>query len=262
MACCRFLRLGVEVRIFEAAPGSRPLAWRDVGWSCLWRAGAGPPCGIRWRSSVVEQLICNQQVGGSSPFASSAPEYSAWHRRWRLRGRRSATGRNWIRGRMRGWRHPEEVDPGDESCRDVVSAVVRSRKSILAVSLRGEVPEWPKGTDCKSVGVRLRRFESFPPHHLAPRESVRRRLISGSSSVGRALAFQAGRRGFESRLPLRQRDAHVAQSVEHLHGKEKVTSSILVVGSSIRAVADPRFGDESGQWSSKQRAVGITQVRN
>ena len=25
----------------------------------------------RWRSSMVEQLICNQQVAGSSPFASS-----------------------------------------------------------------------------------------------------------------------------------------------------------------------------------------------
>ena len=25
----------------------------------------------RWRSSTVEQLICNQQVGGSSPSASS-----------------------------------------------------------------------------------------------------------------------------------------------------------------------------------------------
>ena len=24
-----------------------------------------------WRSSMVEQLICNQQVGGSTPFASS-----------------------------------------------------------------------------------------------------------------------------------------------------------------------------------------------
>ena len=29
----------------------------------------------------------------------------------------------------------------------------------------GEVPEWPKGTDCKSVGVSLRRFETSPPHH-------------------------------------------------------------------------------------------------
>ena len=28
----------------------------------------------RWRSSMVEQLICNQQVAGSSPIASSADE--------------------------------------------------------------------------------------------------------------------------------------------------------------------------------------------
>ena len=26
----------------------------------------------------------------------------------------------------------------------------------------GEVPEWPKGADCKSAGLCLRRFESFP----------------------------------------------------------------------------------------------------
>jgi hypothetical protein len=26
----------------------------------------------RWRSSVVEHLICNQRVGGSNPSASSA----------------------------------------------------------------------------------------------------------------------------------------------------------------------------------------------
>jgi hypothetical protein len=30
----------------------------------------------------------------------------------------------------------------------------------------GEVPEWPKGTDCKSVGVSLRRFETSPPHQF------------------------------------------------------------------------------------------------
>ena len=28
----------------------------------------------RWRSSMVEQLICNQQVAGSSPFASSVEQ--------------------------------------------------------------------------------------------------------------------------------------------------------------------------------------------
>ena len=30
----------------------------------------------------------------------------------------------------------------------------------------GEVPEWPKGADCKSAGVSLRRFESSPLHSL------------------------------------------------------------------------------------------------
>ena len=28
------------------------------------------------------------------------------------------------------------------------------------------MPEWLKGADCKSVGLRLRWFESIPPHQL------------------------------------------------------------------------------------------------
>ena len=59
--------------------------------------------------------------------------------------------------------------------------------------------------------------------------------------MARASAFQAEGRGFESRFPLqikikgkkKIRDcAHVAQLVEHILGKDEVTSSILVVGSS------------------------------
>ena len=53
--------------------------------------------------------------------------------------------------------------------------------------------------------------------------------VCGSSSVGRASAFQAECRGFESRLPLQV--AAIAQLVEHVLGKDEVTSSILVVGS-------------------------------
>ena len=30
----------------------------------------------------------------------------------------------------------------------------------------GEIPKWPKGSDCKSDGVCLRRFESFSLHHI------------------------------------------------------------------------------------------------
>ena len=56
-------------------------------------------------------------------------------------------------------------------------------------------------------------------------------ILCGNSSVGRASAFQAVGRGFESRFPLFLRSyAHVAQLVEHILGKDGVTSSILVVG--------------------------------
>ena len=79
--------------------------------------------------------------------------------------------------------------------------------------------EWLKATDCKSVLSRVRRFESFSAHffwfyvscfqqalfegalkHLAliPKDF----FSCGSSSVGRATAFQAVGRGFEPRLPL------------------------------------------------------------
>ena len=33
----------------------------------------------------------------------------------------------------------------------------------------GGVPEWLKGTGCKPVGARLRRFESYPLHHVPGR---------------------------------------------------------------------------------------------
>ncbi len=49
----------------------------------------------------------------------------------------------------------------------------------------------------------------------------------GCSSDGRASAFQAEGRGFESRRPL----ARVAQSVERVLGKDEVTGSIPVASS-------------------------------
>ena len=80
--------------------------------------------------------------------------------------------------------------------------------------------EWLKAADCKSVDVSLRRFESFFPHEFC-----------GCSSAGRASAFQAEGREFESRRPLNKLNACVAQQVEHFLGKEEVTGSIPVVGS-------------------------------
>ncbi len=66
-------------------------------------------------SSVVERLICNQLVGGSSPFAGSVFQVE----------KDRAEIENWFFGRL---------------------------------------PEWLKGSDCKSDGLRLRRFESYTFH--------------------------------------------------------------------------------------------------
>ena len=78
---------------------------------------------------------------------------------------------------------------------------------------------------------------------ILPSPPTYRLQESGNSSVGRARAFQARGRGFESRFPLQVnrvarrfsklldgRSAHVAQSVEHFLGKEEVAGSIPAVG--------------------------------
>ena len=58
----------------------------------------------------------------------------------------------------------------------------------------GEIPEWPNGADCKSVGNAF--GGSNPP---LPTFII---FACGSSSFGRAAAFQAAGGGFETRLPL------------------------------------------------------------
>ena len=103
--------------------------------------------------------------------------------------------------------------------------------SLTCSSSIGEVPEWPKGADCKSAGSAF--GGSNPP--LSTSEFCKRNshymmvYKRGNSSVGRASAFQAEGRGFESRFPLQ--NAHVAQLAEHILGKDEVTGSIPVMGS-------------------------------
>ena len=55
----------------------------------------------------------------------------------------------------------------------------------------------------------------------------------GSSSVDRALAFQAEGRGFEPRLPLTIFYCCYSSAVEHFLGKEEVASSSLANSSLI-----------------------------
>ncbi len=60
------------------------------------------------------------------------------------------------------------------------------------------------------------------------------RVCAGVAQLARASAFQAEGRGFESRLPLKNQGAHVAQSVEHILGKDEVSGSSPLVGSNVR----------------------------
>jgi hypothetical protein len=75
----------------------------------------------------------------------------------------------------------------------------------------GEVPERPKGADCKSVGNAF--GGSNPPLSITGRDWLNRQAIisiidlfflGGNSSIGRASAFQAEGCGFEPRFPLQR----------------------------------------------------------
>lgn len=59
----------------------------------------------------------------------------------------------------------------------------------------GEIPKRPTGADCKSVVLRLRRFESCSPHKLSER-----------NSIGRVSAFQAECCRFDPGRSLNQAD--------------------------------------------------------
>ena len=61
----------------------------------------------------------------------------------------------------------------------------------------GEVPEWPKGTDCKSVGSAF--GGSNPP---LPILNLGLDELAGIAQLARASAFQAEGRRFESGFPL------------------------------------------------------------
>ena len=104
-------------------------------------------------AQLAEQPICNRQVAGSSPIASSTPEIS------RIEGMKSVS------------------EP------------------------RGQMAEWLMAADCKSAAL----------------------TCYGGSNPS---------------LPKFHEDtpAHVAQSVEHVLGKDGVSSSILLVGSKGRSL--------------------------
>ena len=132
------------------------------------------------------------------------------------------------------------------------------RRRVCAASFarkNGVVAKRSNAAGCKPAGLAPSevRILPAPPIGAFAREVAAKRqpywtVMSGSSSVGRASAFQAEGRGSESRLPLHPWNgsalAHGGAEpvsvperprgsvVEHFLGKEGVTGSIPVVGSS------------------------------
>ena len=91
----------------------------------------------------------------------------------------------------------------------------------------------PSGQREQTVNLPAYAFEGSNPSLSTLKQG---RLWAGIAQLARARAFQARGRGFESRFPLQITKtiaADVAQSVERILGKDEVTSSILVIGSTF-----------------------------
>ena len=110
-------------------------------------------------AQLAEQLICNQQVAGSTPAASSA-----------RRIRRPVILEAGCSPDRAGQRSPL---PPSSTCVPVSSFphrpphdhphTTRRRPNAHHSHKQGEFPERSKGSDCKSDGFCLRRFESCTP---------------------------------------------------------------------------------------------------
>ena len=151
----------------------------------------------------------NQQVVGSSPSAGS------------------------IRTGSR-----EPVWPGGYLC-----GYVRQ----IGDRLTGGVPERSKGADCKSVGSAFGGSNPPPSTIFRGRAGESGKRVKSNAGVVQRLEPQPSKLMMWVRFPSPApsarnsgrggwvglvHDAHIAQSVEHFLGKEEVTSSSLVMGSS------------------------------
>ncbi len=190
---------------------------------------------LRWRSSAVEHLICNQRVGGSNPSASCA------------RRNRKGRGSGFV---PLANRFPKKLR---ESGRNGVFPPTHF--SVGGVPVPGRVGEWLKPADCKSAApCGLRRFESSPVHQVFEAATRRKRGRCGERGFAKEASFRQERGGSPAEpirfSPLaRQRRgasrAWVAQTVERVLGKDEVTGSIPVPGSRQSSVGGGNSAVES-----------------
>ena len=177
-------------------------------------------------AQLVEQLTCNQQVGGSIPFASSrdrakSERPTAKTRSERDKGARPSEPRRGTPTPTFGFASEGGRYPSGQ----------REQTVNLSASAFGgsnpPLPTQPCEAGCATQGrfqdPRLRWFwfgdgtvnsvSLLSPGRQGLRGATQARL-RGNSSVGRAPAFQAGGRGFKSRFPLQLRRAvHVVHII-------------------------------------------------
>jgi hypothetical protein len=193
-----------------------------VRWSCSLAKKRAECAGV---AQLVEQLICNQQVVGSTPIASSGSVKGAPVAHVELTRKRFEAG----------------------SC--VFPSVDRGSQ------LDGEVPEWPKGADCKSAGVCLRRFESSPLHASSGLHCESRGKRIGNGGWGNENGASSAKDTKSQRF-LQQCGS--SSAVEHQPSKLRVAGSTPVSRSSrgSRSEACDVFGSRApyGAWNYMMRS--------
>ena len=147
-----------------------------------------------WRSSGVEQLPCKQWVGGSNPPAS-------------------ASKINKLRSGGQAGRYP--------------SGQRGQTVNLLANAFGGSNPPLPT-----ILAGGLRRAERERGNSSAVERQPSKLGVAGSNPVSRSMHMARRRQATGPALGRITIGAHVAQSAEHVLGKDGVTGSSPVMGSS------------------------------
>ena len=131
--------------------------------------------------------------------------------------------------------------------------LTEAKKAVIIRSSRyGGVPEWLKGADCKSVGLRLRWFESIPLHQRNFRKA------NFSNAARKDTRSRWSNSSCDSLHPLHEA-CPCGSVVEHSLGKGEVMRSIRIMGTRIPfyVQSDPTYPKadlcsfRSRQWPRK-----------
>ena len=173
---------------------------------------------------MVEQLICNQQVAGSSPIASSAKE-------------RAEEQSEEQQEEMIAWTKPSSArrSPSREG-------LGGARVGALTLPLQSDLDGFPSGQREQTVNLSslTSKVRILPRPRKYVRGSVSRKRCTESISrehagVAQLVELQPSKLDVAGSRPVSRSSngAHVAQLAEHVLGKDEVISSILIMGSRL-----------------------------